>query len=142
MLKKYWNGQKYCECHLIALWNAAIYYNLKVPERYGNEYEKDCYSTACISGACINDNKIKKKLGLHAIKGILTWDWIKDNCPIEFKLFCHRGYHSTLAIDVNYKKQKVLLTNYAVDKLYWLSINKILMKHNKFVNPIKWVIDK
>lgn len=135
---RYWNNQKYCECQLITLWNAAIYYKIRVPIRYGKEYVMDCEKAYAINGGCINSNHVINKLNLKAIKGKLDWNWIKVNCPIEFSIFCHRGYHSVLAIDINLKNKKVLLANYAREKLYWIKIDKLIKMHNKNVNPIKW----
>ena len=138
-MKKYWNGQKYCECRLVALWNTAIYYNIPVPVRFGGEYDRDCEDACAKIGAAINVDHVIKKLNLYPIEGKLNWGWIKNNCPIEFKVYCHRGYHSTLAVDVNLEKEKILLTNYAKGKLYWIHINRLLDIHNNRANPIKWI---
>ena len=139
--KKYWNNQKYSECQLIALWNSAIYHNIPLPVRYGTEYIKDCEMAFAINGGAINTNLVIKKLGLTPKHGQLKWNWIKKNCPIEFKIFCHRGYHSVLAVDVDYENKRILLANYAFNRLHWMKVEKIIEKHNKTVKPIKWLVE-
>jgi len=143
-MPKFWNNQKYHECQLISIWNAGIYYNQTVPLRYGKEYIEDCERGCTIHGSCINSNHVIHKMHLKPIKGILSWNWIKRNrkYPVEYSLFCHRGYHSVLAIKVDIKKKKVLLANYAKDRLYWLSVDRLIKLHNKHVVPIKWVLQK
>ncbi len=139
-MSKYWNGQRYCECHLIALWNAATHYGIPVPVRYGKEYVEDCDKARAIHGGCIHSNHVIDKLQLEAVKGFLTWDWIKDNCPVELKIFCHRGYHSVLVVGVNLKKKKILLANYAKDRLCWLKIERVIEMHNNHASPVGWVV--
>lgn len=39
-MKHYWNNQIYFECQLVTLWNVAIFYNQKVPDRYGEDYKE------------------------------------------------------------------------------------------------------
>jgi len=136
-VKKYWNNQIYCECQLVVLWNAAIYYGIKVPDRYGNEYKADCKKAGSIYGSCLNSRHVMKKLHLQPILGSLDWGWIRINCPIGFLVFCHRGHHAVLAIDVNLKEKKILLANYAKERLYWLKFKKLIKIHNKRVQPIK-----
>lgn len=140
-MKKYWNNQKYCECKLVTLWNAAIYHNIKILDRYGDEYITDCKKAGAIYGGCIDSDYIIKKLGLKPSQGYLNWNWIKMNCPIEFSIFCHRGYHSVLAVDINLKNKKVLLTNYAKNRVFWVKINNLIEMQNKHIYPIKWILN-
>jgi len=139
-MSKHWNDQRYCECQLIALWNAAIYHGIEVPVRYGKEYMEDCDKARAIHGGCIHSNHVVNKLDLRAVRGRLSWGWIKDNCPVELKIFCHRGYHSVLAVAVNLKKKKVLLANYAKGRLYWLNVARLIKIHNKQAVPVGWVV--
>ncbi|KKL78758.1 hypothetical protein LCGC14_2021620 [marine sediment metagenome] len=139
-MTKFWNDQKYSECQLVTLWNAAMYYGIDVPTQYGAEYKMECVRAKAIHGAAIASGHLINKLGLKAINGRLNWEWIKTNCPIEFPIFCYRGYHSVLMVDVNTVKKRVLLTNYTKGKLCWVSIDNLIKMHNKRVRPIKWVI--
>jgi hypothetical protein len=129
-MKKYWNNQLFCECQLVALWNAAIFWDIKVPFRYGHEYVEDCLKASAISGGCINIEHVIKKLKLKAIMIENKFNEIKNNLPVEFKIFCHRGYHSVLAIDVDTQK-RVLLANYAKNKTCWIQYSKLKKMHNK-----------
>jgi len=135
---KYWNNQKYSECHLVSLWNAAIYHGILVPIRYGEEYIEDCKKGHAVNGSCINSGHVVEKLHLRAVEGRLCWDWIKKNCPIEFFVFCHRGYHSILSVGVNVKRKEVLLVNYAKGRIHWMEVSRLIKIHNKYKSPIKW----
>jgi len=137
-MKKYWNGQRYFECQLVAIWNAAIYHRMAVPVRYGKEYTEDCEKAYAVNGGCIDSNHVVEKLHLQAVKGNRGWNWIKKNCPIEFKIHCHRGYHSVLAVDINIKSKKVALANYAEGRLYWVTFDRLLTMLNKRSRPIRW----
>jgi len=137
-MKKYWNNQIYYECKLVSIWNAAIYHDISVPIRYGDEYIRDCKMAMATYGSCLRENYVVKKMNLQKTKGKLNWNWIKKNCPAEFSIFCHRGYHSVLSIDINLKNRKVLLANYAKGRLCWINVNKLIKMHNKHVSPIKW----
>lgn len=136
-MKKYWNDQIYYECQLIALWNAAIYQGISVPFRYGLEYIEDCEEARALHGGAINVDKVIQKLQLEPVKGQCNWNWIKQNCPVEFKISCHRGWHSVLMVDVDVKKRKVLLANYAKGRVQWLKIDRLL-EMNKRQDPFKW----
>jgi len=135
---KYWNNQKYCECQLIVLWNVAIFYEIKIPVRYGYEYIEDCKKASAFTGGCINTDHVIEKLGLKAIKGELNKKYILNNLPLEFKIICRHGYHSVLSIDVNLNKEKLLLANYVENRLYWLSVERLIKIHNRNLEPIKW----
>lgn len=135
---RYWNNQRYYECQLIALWNAAIYYDIPVPERYGEVYVWACERAHALSGGCIQTGHVISALGLSAVPGDLTWEWVCNHLPIEFKIFCHRGYHSVLGIDIKDNPRRVLLTNYAYDRTYWLRFDTLVQKHNKHAKPIQW----
>ena len=135
---KYWNNQKYSECHLVSIWNAAMFYGVTVPVRYGDEYITDCEKGYAINGSCINSSHVVEKMHLRAVKGRLCWNWIKVNCPIEFSVFCHRGYHSVLGVGINHKKKEVLLANYDRGRLRWMEVDKLIAIHNKNLHPVKW----
>ena len=136
---KYWNNQKFSECQLVTLWNAAIYHGLRVPERYGIEYYFYCFQTGSHTGSCIGVDSVYEELGIKKIPGRLSWYWVKNNCPAEFHVFCHRGYHSVLSVDVDKRRKRVLLANYARDRLHWIQYSKLAKMYNKHKNPSKLV---
>lgn len=113
-----------------------MYYGVPVPVRYGTEYIDDCEVARCIYGGCIIKDHVVEKLGLVCTNGNLTKDWIINNLPIGFSLHCHRGYHSVLAIA--HKEDKLLLTNYAKDRLQWISIDSVINMQHKYATPHKW----
>lgn len=135
-MKKYWNGQQHFECQLVTLWNAAIYYGIKVPERYGPEYQADCEKACAIIGSVIDKEHVIQKLRLKAIRGKLKWRWVKRNLPVEFTIYSHRGNHSILAIEVR-KKSLIVLNHFKGFncRLSWKVIKKM---HNQHTVPIKW----
>jgi len=117
---KYQNIQFWSECQLVALWNACIFHGKKPPELKSWKYALICIDAGGIYGACTNIKREVQRLGLKCIPGRWSLDWVKKNLPVGFSLFTHhRGYHKVLCIDVY--KNKLLLANYAWERLYWLS---------------------
>lgn len=140
--KRYWNNQKWCECQLVTLWNAAIYHDIDVPIRYGKEYKKDCHDGCAINGGCIDKSHVLSKLKLKPIKGKLTWQWCSKHLPCEFSVFCHRGFHSVLSVEVDKKRKRIAVTNLDRDRITWLQwrdLKVLVPVHNGHHNkPIKW----
>ena len=134
---KYQNRQLYCECQLVSLWNAKRFLE-NIPEMGSKQYKKICEESYCVAGSCLNKNKEIERLNLKAIKGKMTLEWIKNHLPVQFSVFCHRGYHCVLAIAV--KKEKILLTNYTKGKLHWMSWKKLKEIHNRHLRPIQWKV--
>lgn len=137
-MTKYWNNQRYSECKLVSLYNAAIFHNLPTPIRYGEEYIQDCEKAYAITGPALTTGteRVIAKLNLKPIPIQCTLDEIRKNLPVEFSVFCHRGYHSILAVKV--KGNRVLLTNYARGRTHWMPYNKLKRIHNKHVSIISW----
>ncbi len=135
---QYWNNQKYCECQLVAIWNAAIFHGIQTPERYGAEYIEDCKKGYAINGGLINPNHVLDKLGLKAVVGITSWAWIREHLPVEFRVFCHRGYHSVLAIAIDVETKRVAIANYTRGRLKWMDANELIERHNNKVPLIHW----
>jgi hypothetical protein len=68
----------------------------------------------------------------------INFMWSINHLPIEFKIFCHRGYHSVLAIKFDWYSRKFLVCNYAKNITYWLNWKKLKKMQNKNVNLISW----
>lgn len=137
--KKYWNGQKYCECQLISLWNAAIFHGLYVPERYGKRYVADCEEARAICGGAINTSHVIHATGLRWVKGKLNFHWVRAHLPVEFHLLCHRGNHSVLCVDTNAEKGSLLLANYAKTRLQWVPFQRAVLMQRKRVVLMQWI---
>jgi hypothetical protein len=133
---KYQNNQLYCECQLVALWNAARFYGIDVPTIGTKQYKCICDESGCLYGGCININKEISRLGLKIIPGRTDILWVRKNIPVHFAIFCHRGYHSVLAIDV--VGRNVKLANYAHNRLHSLSWDVLKSKKNERVRPYSY----
>jgi len=134
MKMKYQNNQLYCECQLVALWNAARFYGINdIPQMGTQLYDDICDKGCCVYGGCININHEWDRLNLKAIRGTMNLRWVKKNIPVHFAVFCHRGYHSVLAVKV--VKNKITLANYARNRLHTIDWNILKSKHNKNVKP-------
>ena len=137
---KYQNNQLWSECQMISLFNAMRYHNLpSVPEMGTKEYEKICTDYCCINGACLKMSTAYKKFGLKRIKGPIKFHWIRKNLPVELGVFCHQGYHSILIVGT--KKNKLLLANYAKNRLSWMEW-KNLIKRIKRDKPYSIIVKK
>jgi hypothetical protein len=141
-MKKYWNNQIYAECQLVSIWNAAIFYGIPVPERYGKTYRWYCRESCAIHGGALNIELITKNLRLYAYPFKLSWMYLIKNIPCEFSIFCKRGYHSVLVVAVNIKNKKVLLTNYARNRTYWMPWKTLRKKQNRHRSPVLWKINE
>lgn len=117
---KYQNTQFFCECQLVALWNAYRFHGKEPPKLKSWEYALICIDSGGIYGSCTKARREARRLGLRYVLGRWSMDWVKKNLPVRFGLFTkHRGYHDVLCIKVC--KKKLLLANYARGRLYWLS---------------------
>ena len=67
---KYQNIQKYCECKLVSIWNAALYHNLPyfIPQFNTPEYNKMCEDFCCIAGTCLGVERELNRLGLVKVE--------------------------------------------------------------------------
>lgn len=134
---KYQNKQRWCECQLVALWNAHKLL-VPIPPKFGTEnYKEICGKSKCIYGGCIDIEKEKQRLKLVSVRGIYKLWWVRQNLPVHFCVFHPtRGYHSVLAVRVN--RNKILLANYAQGRLYWLSWQQLLKKCSKKTKPFSY----
>lgn len=120
----YQNTQLWSECRLVALWNAAKFYNITTPKPGTEQYEQICEDGCCIIGACINIEPEVKRLRLKLIQGKINLNWIKKNLPVNIGIrHPRRGFHAVLVVKAN--GNKLLLANYAKGRLYWLPWRKI-----------------
>lgn len=128
----------YFECQLVSIWNAALYYSLFVPKRYGQDYQDHCKASCAVHEGALSTYLLSNKLGLYFHLVNCSWSQVIKNIPCEFSVFCKRGYHSTLAVGVNKKNKKVLLTNYAKNRTYWISWKTLRKKQNKHKKIKAW----
>lgn len=136
--RKYINNQKWCDCQLITLLNACIFYNKIKIKPYSKKYNILAEITGSVHGSCLNKNVAYDMLGVSFENGKMDFNWIKNNLPVEFSVFCHRGYHSVLAVKV--KNDKIQLANYYRNKLYSISWNSLIKMQNRHVKPSKIIM--
>lgn len=123
-MTRYQNKQRYEECRLVSLWNAARYFGIEVPEFGSKQYEDACEKACCIVGACIDISEEEERLGLRRVRGKRSLHWIRRNLPVELGIHHPRkGFHSVLVVEV--KRGRVLLTNYASNRVFWLRWNTV-----------------
>jgi hypothetical protein len=139
MNKVYWNNQKYSECQLVSLWNAAIFHGIEVPKRYGKEYVNDCKIGLAINGSCLKKDHVIKKLNLKSIKHKINFRWVIKHLPCEFSIHCHRGFHSILAVSFDRKRKNFCIVNYIRNKNHYLSWNELKKLHHKGKKLESWV---
>ncbi len=139
-MKRYINNQKFSSCQLVSLWNTALFHNLdpNAPPINSKKYREICKKAGCLYGGVINMNFEIDRLGMKAVSGKYNLRWIKNNLPVSLSIFCHRGYHSVLVVDVY--KNNLTLTNYAKNRLHKLKWNALLNKVNKNTNPVSWKV--
>ena len=124
MKKIYQNTQLYSECQLIALWNAARFHDVPVPEIGSEQYNKICEDSCCIIGACIDIRPELKRLKLKSVPGENKLNWIKKNIPVALPVIHkRRGFHAVLVVKAN--RNKLCLANYADGRLCWPLWNNI-----------------
>lgn len=129
----YQNYQLYCECQLVALWNAGRFHGLEVPKPGTRKYREACRRARAIYGGCLDLEPERQRLGLRLVPGFLMLGWVRKNLPVHFAIFCHRGYHSVLAVEV--RGSRVLLTNYAKGRVHWIDWWKLAKKTNVHTRP-------
>lgn len=138
---KYQNGQLYCECQLVAIWNACRFWGLGgVPVPGTSEYRDACEEAHAICGGVIGVNKQIQKYHLVAEPGFYKLAWVRSHLPVEFSVFCHRGYHAILAVAV--RNKWVLVANYAQNRSHWIGWTKLKKIANKRVLPIQFRPDR
>jgi len=59
MNKKYQNNQLWCECQLVALWNACKFLGKEPPILGSSDYCFVCIDSGGVYGGCINIEKEK-----------------------------------------------------------------------------------
>ena len=121
---RYQNKQRHSECQLVSLWNAARYFDIKTPEFGSRQYEDACEKACCITGACIDIREEEKRLRLQRVQGEQSLHWVRHNLPVELGIHHpKKGFHSVLIVKV--KQDRVLLANYARDRVFWLRWNTV-----------------
>lgn len=133
---KYQNTQLWCECQLVSIWNACRYWGLNYPVMGTKEYRASCAEARAIKGAAVNATKQFRKFGITRSCGYYVLSWVRYNLPVEFSVFCHRGYHSVLAVAAD--DDRVLLANYAYGITYWLNWDRLYDISNKRVKPVQF----
>ena len=124
-MKKFQNKQLWCECQLVALWNAYRFLGGDPPVIGTKEYQTIVKDSGGIYGGCITIEEERKRLGITFVPGEYKLKWIRENLPVHLGLFTrHRGHHSVLVVKVY--RNKLLLANYARGKLCWITWKKIL----------------
>jgi len=117
-MAKYLNDQRWSECLLVAIWNAARFHGLETPEPASDEYFRICREAHAIHGGAIGVGFELDRLGLERVPGHLDLRWVREHLPVHFAIFCHRGYHSVLAVEVD--GERLLLANYARGRTHWI----------------------
>ena len=136
MKKKYWNNQKYSECQLVAIWNAAIYLGIDAPKQYGKEYKEDCTKGGCLYGSCINIDHVLEKLNTQMVAGDLNKKWMSENFPVIYSVFSpSRGLHATTAIGID--GDKIILANYPKNRIYKMTIERLMKIQYSSFKPQK-----
>ena len=138
MVGKYINNQFYCECQLIAIWNAAKFYGFETPEPETRQYKTICKESRCLYGGCIDVDKEKERLNISSTRGLYSFKWVKYHLPVHFRVFCHRGYHSVLVVEVDNKD--VILANYARNRLHRMSWKQLKEISNRLTKPEQFII--
>ena len=133
---RYQNTQLWNECALVSIWNACRFWGLDYPVMGTKEYRLSCVEACAINGGATRVARQFRKCGIVRVYGKYVFGWVKWNLPVEFSVFCHRGYHSVLAVDV--RDDRILLTNYAYDMTYWLSWDKLFDMSDDKCRPVQF----
>lgn len=140
MIEKYQNKQKYSECQLVSIWNAARYYGMedKVPKLGTIEYEQACEDFHCKNGSCLRPGKELNRLGLKMIKGKWDYSWIANNLPVELSISPpNRRVHSILVVGALFNTLEI--ANFGEGEGKQSRDYKVLEKmqiHNPFFSPM------
>jgi len=147
---KYQNTQQFCECQLVSIWNACRFWGSdwfvwgvdeqEIPRQFTKKYYAACDDANAVHGGVIGIDKQIKKYGIKAVRGKFTLKWFKSHLPIEVSVFCHRGYHSVLAVRVDHGD--VILANYAFGRLHRMKWKRLLKIANKECAPCQYVMRK
>lgn len=137
-MSSYQNRQLWCECQLVAIWNAVRFFGGETPCMGTPEYEEACEEACAIAGGVIGVDQQMDKFKIKAIRGKYRLDWVRSHLPVHFRVFCHRGYHSVLAVEV--RRSEVLLTNYAIGRTHWMPWKKLLEISNQRSRPVQYVM--
>jgi hypothetical protein len=132
----YWNGQKYYECQLIALWNIMMYHGHEVPERYGEQYMKACEKAHALYPGLINCTFLilkMKTLDIHHEFGNKKEQWLLEHIPLKLNLNMvneeGESYrHTVAAIGSSIEKRELCLANYDSGDLCWMPVKKVVEK--------------
>jgi hypothetical protein len=126
--------QRWSECQLVSLWNAARLLGVDeglIPTPRQKRYRRIAADCGCLFGACVTVEPELERLGLRLVPGSWSVRWIMKNLPVELGLFCHRGFHSVLAvafrspIGPSPDNWELQLANYARGRLQWVGWSRI-----------------
>lgn len=148
-VKKYWNSQKWYECQLVTIWNAAIYHGRKVPRRYGIQYTRDCVKSGAFFGIWIHTSFLKKKLKLkfRRCPKRMSLATLAKNLPCEHVIKCRNrsgGLHSVLIVGVDLKNRTITVTNYNkfgdnVSVVKWYKFKREISHTIYYNTPRRWL---
>jgi hypothetical protein len=138
-MSRYQNRQQWCECQLVAIWNAVRFWGSTkgIPEMGSCIYRSRCALARAIYGGAIETEHEFKHFGLMRQKGRFNLRWVRSHLPSHFAVFCHQGYHSVLVIGI--RGSKVLLANYAEGRTFWMEWKRLLELSNRRVPPTWYV---
>ena len=136
-LNKFWNTQRYRECSLISIWNAAMWHGLDVQEQYDADYMR-IIKTA---GALTTDKKVKTRylymtLGLDPNPIPFEKQAVIDNLPIQACVHSGSINHATLV--VAYEDPHFLVANFHQDSLRRVTWEELMAAVNHDIKLINW----
>jgi len=103
MIKPTWEYrlQQYAACQLVAAINARIY--LGGGDVSDDEFERLVDVTLCRYGAALRMEKAVPELGLTALHGELSLEWIAAHLPVAVSTheIEHHGFHQILVVQVD-----------------------------------------
>ena len=141
-MPRYQNNQLWYECQLVAVWNAIRFWGggENLPVMGTPSYKQACEHARAIVGGVIDLDRELEIYNVHRVRGKYDLRWIRSHLPVHFAVFCHRGYHSVLAVGIY--GSSLLLANYARNRLHWMPWSILLSKANKRVKPLQYVVDQ
>jgi len=117
----------------VALWNAARYHGIEVPEIGGEQYRTIVAESRCLHGGCVFIEVERRRLNLFFIPGRISFSWISAHLPVHFAVHCHQGFHSVLGVEI--RDENIKLANYAKGRLQSMSWELLKKKIDKRVKP-------
>ena len=148
---RYQNKQKWCECQLISLWNAAVYHG-KIPPRYGSkQYRFLCEQAGTVigerqfakEGVHIRLDHELRRLNMDVKYGRWDFKWVRKNLPVALTVESENlegCYHNVLAVDVNVRKKQFLIANLKLDgNAYWVKWSYLNGRRHNIIIPRAYI---